>query len=698
MRVFNPTKKRTTGALWLRSFFPFILIAAGTVLPFLAAVGYGLINLDDYIYLGDFPVLWEGSFFETIKFAFGEPHEAIWMPLTWLSYAFDFRLWGEWWGGFHLQSIVVHAINAGLVWILLREILAIPDRGNAMPGSGNGISPIAARSGVRALPRQLQGDAKNAPCLAQSEVRDVPWMRVSAIALALALLAMIWAVHPLRCESVVFVASRKDVLSLTGLLLALIAWVRGSRGTVVGDRCLVAGDRCLVVGDGGAVAGVWSEVGWTALSLVFFALGAMAKPSVMTFPLLALLIDVFAFGRVRFWRYPLPFAAAIVLGWSAAVFQNTGGATALTQDETLLMRLQVAVAAFGVYLRNFVWPLDLAVQCTRRWPELPRFLVPGAVILVGYAGFCLWRFAGHLRKWLKSAKLGYCFDLPVSLELGGGASCDFLLLGLGWFAVAVAPMLGIAGFGFHAFADRFTYIPAIGLSIALGGLVVKAVRRRPLLVNGALLAVVLALGVMTVRQTGFWRDDFTLFRHTLEVDGERNAFAHNELGKWYFNGPHDLEKCVEEFEAAWRIDPKMVLTSFDYYAFALCELGRTEGLEKLIDDYWEMVLDRYDPHRQAGTSIFVLEPETVTLLGVRLTAQVALGIEDPSNRELAELAKERLDEVRAKGSRADPLWLYLLMRQAVKAGRTEEAAEIREWIRTRQGRRKYVQFRYLWES
>ena len=632
MRVFNPTKERTTGAFGLRSFFPFALMAAGAALPFLAAVGYGLVNLDDYIYLGDFPVLWKGSFAETVKFAFGEAHEAIWMPLAWLSYALDYRLWGEWWGGFHLQSIVVHAVNAGLVWVLLREIL----------GSGNG-----------------------------QDARCPRW--------TLVLLAMVWAVHPLRCESVVFVASRKDVLSLFGLLLALIAWARGS-------RCLVPGAGCLV-------PGVRGEIGWTALSLVFFALGAMAKPSVMTFPLLAFLIDVFAFGRVRFWRYPLPFAMAAVLGWSAAVFQDTGGATGLTQGETLLMRLQVAAAAFGIYLRNFAWPLDLAVQCTRRWPELPRFLVPGAAILAVYVGFCAWRLWGHLIAWRRTARVGYCDDLPVELDLNGKP--DHVLLGLGWFAVAVGPMLGIAGFGFHAFADRFTYIPAIGLSIALGGLVAKAAARRPRLANGALLAAVLALGLATVRQTAFWRDDFTLFRHTLDVDGDRNAFAHNELGKWYFNRPHDLERSVGEFAAAWRIDPKMMLTSFDYYAFALCELGRTEGLEKMIDDYWEVVLDRYDPHRQAGSSIFALVPETLTLLGVRLTAQVALGIEDPSNRELKELADERLKEVRKKGRQADPLWLYLLMRQAEKSGRTEEAAEIREWIREKAGKRKYVQFQYL---
>ena len=111
-----------TGVCGLRSFLLSGLIAVAAMLPFLAAVGFGLVDLDDGSYLGDHPVLWEGSFIETLKFAFGAAHDAIWMPLTWLSYALDYRLWGEWWGGFHLHSIVVHTVNAGLVWALLREI------------------------------------------------------------------------------------------------------------------------------------------------------------------------------------------------------------------------------------------------------------------------------------------------------------------------------------------------------------------------------------------------------------------------------------------------------------------------------------------------------------------------------------------------------------------------------------------------
>lgn len=617
-----------TGVVGLRSFLLFGLIAVAAMLPFLAAVGFGLVDLDDGSYLGDHPVLWEGTFIETLKFAFGAAHDAIWMPLTWLSYALDYRLWGEWWGGFHLHSIVVHAVNAGLVWALLREIF------------GEDAETAARR-----------------------------W--------TLVLLALVWAVHPLRCESVVFVASRKDVLSLAGLLLALIAWVRGSRAQ-----------------------GLRGEVGWTALSLAFFAVGAMAKPSVMTFPVLALLIDVFALGRVRFWRYPLPVAAAVALGWSAAVSQSVGGAMAETQGETLLMRLQVAAAAFGIYLRNFAWPQDLAVQCVRRWPELPRFLLPGTVLLLAYAGFCACRFRGRLRAWRGTARIVRTCDFPVALALAGtgAAKPDYLLLGLGWFAVAVGPMLGIVGFGYHAFADRFTYIPAIGLSIALGGLVLKGAVKCPRLVNGVLLAVVLALGAATVRQTGFWRDERTLFAHTLEVDGARNALAHVELGMWYFNHPHDLERSVDAFAAAWRINPREMLSTFNVYAFALCELGRTDGLEQLIEDYWKVVLDRYDPHRRAGSSIFARVPETLPLRGVYLTAQVALGLADPTKRALADLADERLREIRRQGRRASPIWLYLLMRQAEKAGRAQEAAEIRAWILEGTKRLRSTQFNYLREG
>jgi len=293
--------------------------------PFIGACAYGLINFDDYDYITTEMVqdLW--SVEKSLTCFFTDLSHSIWMPLTWLSYAVDYALFGDWYGGFHLHSILVHAVNAVLFWQLLRQVFA--DRVSA------------GRLG--------------ALCFAG---------------------AAFWALHPLRCESVVFLSSRKDVLSLFWELLALIAWVKGSRATPA------------------------REPQWSACACVCFAIGAMCKPSIMTFPALCLVLDAFVFRRVSFERYLKPFAFAVILALFASWQQHTGGALAEGASETLVQRLADAAAAFGIYVRNTLVPTGLSVQCVKRWPELPRFLVGGSVICVACGIFVI----GRLRPFVRS--------------------------------------------------------------------------------------------------------------------------------------------------------------------------------------------------------------------------------------------------------------------------------------------------------
>ena len=246
------------------------------------------------------------------------------MPLTWLSYSIDYMLFGDWFGGFHLHSILVHAANSCLVFLLLLS---------AFSGAGRASAAV--------------------PCL---------------------LASIFWAVHPLRCESVVFLASRKDVLSFFWELLALICWVSGTRRNVAGRGAMLH----------------------TALAIVLFAVAAMCKPSVMTFPLLCLLIDAFIFREVRVLRYIAPVACMVFLGAFAAWQQKAGGATFDPFNQPLYGRVLGAVAAFGIYLRNTVWPQWLAPQCVKTWPALPRFFWPGLAI-TGAAAW--WLVSRALRYW-----------------------------------------------------------------------------------------------------------------------------------------------------------------------------------------------------------------------------------------------------------------------------------------------------------
>jgi hypothetical protein len=163
-----------------------------------------------------------------------------------------------------------------------------------------------------------------------------------------------------------------------------------------------------------------------------------------------------------------------------------------------------------------------------------------------------------------------------------------------WFALSVAPMLGIAGFGYHSMADRFTYIPAIGICIAILGFLKSFVERShnravKFILYGISAVTVVMLCLMTVRQTGFWKNDYTLFSRTVEVDGDRSAPAHGILANWYFEFPHDLEKCVEHFEKVKAVNLRYVEMSFQIYIFALCELGRENEVPELLKMYDEWI-------------------------------------------------------------------------------------------------------------
>ena len=475
------------------------------MLAFMRAWDYGMVDLDDYLYLTHAELSRPWSL-KSLKWMFCDLGEGIWMPLTWLSYAFDTVVFGENFGAFHIHSILLHGCNAMLLYAFLRLL-----------------------GGGRA---------------------------------ACALGALLWAVHPLRCESVVFLASRKDVLSFFFELAALIFWVKKRENGK-----------------------------WLALSYVCFAAASMAKPSVMTFPVLCLLVDGFILRRIKPADYVLPLAYAGLLGVFAGKAQAAGGATGALDFVPYWYKVLNAMAAFGIYIRNTLLPADLAVQCIVQYPaRLPRFLSGGAAITACVLGYLALRARGYWRRAgeMLEAKLD-----GLDTEITVKAPADVPFAALGWFAAAVAPMLGLASFGYHSYADRFTYIPAVGFSILVA---LKAGRKTQI----AATAAVAALCVLTWRQTWFWGNDERLFTRTVEVDGDGNAGAHSVLANYYFEFPHDLEKCVEHFEKAIAAAPEFVECTFEIYIMALCELGRTQEVPALLRFYDKYVKEKVEDDPKFG--------------------------------------------------------------------------------------------------
>ncbi len=330
-----------------------------------------------------------------------------------------------------------------------------------------------------------------------------------------ALLAALFSVHPLRVESVAWISERKDVLSMALWLATMLAWVRYVRGP--------SGRRL-------------------ALAVGLYALGLMSKAMLVTLPFALLLLDLWPLRRVgpasrsgarardlllEKWPF-LALSAAV----SAVTFlvQRGVGAVRPLAAVPLAERLSNGALAIWAYVGRWLWPSGLAVFYPL--PPRPPGLVPVAAAIAGVvlASALAWRWR---------------------------ARAPHLLVGWLWYLGTLVPVIGLVQVGHQAMADRYTYIPSIGLGLAavwslpepraLG-------RRGPLALCAAAAGVLLALSVLTVRQLGFWRDDATLFGHALEVTG-RNWLAEQVLGV-DLERRGDLPGAIARYREALRDNPE----------------------------------------------------------------------------------------------------------------------------------------------
>jgi tetratricopeptide (TPR) repeat protein len=309
-----------------------------------------------------------------------------------------------------------------------------------------------------------------------------------------AFVAGVFALHPLHVESVAWAAARKDVLS--GLFFAL---------------GLLAHERLARSGHPGPARA------WRAARAACMALGILAKPILVTFPIALLLLDAWPLGLLRGTgerRRALLvaalrekaglFALALAAGAVTVVAQRAGGALQPLEAIPLGERVANALVAVLAYLRLAIWPNELAVF----YPH-PR---------------------GTLPAWQPWAAAGVLVAL-TALAFRAWPRRGYLAVGWLWYLALLAPVIGIVQVGGQAMADRYTYLPLVGLAIAVAwGLcdLAPGVRARRALAAAALAALG-AQGVATFRQVGVWRSTESLFGHALRVTGP-NAVAHVNLG------------------------------------------------------------------------------------------------------------------------------------------------------------------------
>lgn len=352
--------------------------------------------------------------------------------------------------------------------------------------------------------------------------------------------AALFALHPLHVESVAWVAERKDVLSTLFLFLTLLAWLRYTQRR---------------------------KAGWFLGALALFALGLLSKPMLVTLPFLLLLLDAWPLGRLagaqaiglrRALLEKVPFAVlAGASGVLTYLVQQKGGAIGPSEIFPLGVRIANSVVSYADYLIKTFWPSPLAVFYPHPGASLPAWKIAGAGLLLA------------------------AVSVPAILSW---RRRPYLTVGWLWYLGTLVPVIGLVQIGRQGSADRYTYIPLIGLFLmAAWGIpeLFERWRLKPRALAAAAVAVLVACGALSFRQLGFWRSSERLFTHAIAVTRD-NWMAHHSLGAVLIR-EGKAEEAVNHYYEALRImpeDPRLHAN----LSVALLALGRpAEGYSHYLE-------------------------------------------------------------------------------------------------------------------
>ncbi len=511
-----------------------LILSAGLFLATLLAYApvwrNDFVNIDDGVYIWQNANVQQGFTREAIRWAFDfstrddwRPYEANWHPLTWLSHILDCNLFGAAQQGssprgHHAMNLLLHAASSVcLFWALVRLTSELSTGGNSRSSvAPRTIDPVAKSTGKK---RRRDQRAAGMP---EGAVRPQPAESAApagANIWASALVAALFALHPLHVESVAWAAERKEVLC--GLfwwltLLVYAGWVR--RPTLV---------QYLLV---------------TSL----FALGLMSKPMIVMLPAVLLLLDYWPLARLTILqdgratfsppamvRCVVEKAPLYLLSLGSAYItyhaQDRGDTTKLLETP-LPVRLANAALSTTAYLRQTFWPSGLAVFYPHPHGELEAHGI-GTPAVIGSAVLLVIITAAAIVSWRRA---------------------PYLITGWCWYLVTLVPVIGIVQVGRQGRADRYTYVPLVGIFVALAwgvsalvgwlqkrtntppGTMTDVSGRRtssvPAIAAATCSALALvACALLTWRQVGVWRNDLTLFGHALAVT-TRNEFAEMNYG------------------------------------------------------------------------------------------------------------------------------------------------------------------------
>jgi tetratricopeptide (TPR) repeat protein len=543
-----------------KTFIISILLIGMTLLVYCRVVHFEFISLDDSIYVFNNHDLQGTSVPKKIIWALTTIHAAFWHPLTWFSYILDFEFYGLNPGGYHLTNLLFHLASTVLLFFFFEK-----------------------------MTRRLYPSA---------------------------LVAALFALHPLHVESVAWIAERKDVLSAFFWMLTMGAYIRYVEQPI------------------------WSRYGLVFLS---FLGGLMAKPMVVTLPLVLLLLDYWPLGRLDFFKreerqgrtpsrirlkpkgipaiiiekIPFFLLSLVFAGLSYYAQQNIG---ALNQSIPLPTRMANSLFSYWSYLAKMVWPLHLSVFYP--YPATQSF----------------WQILG----------VGFILSLVSGLAVWKYKTYPYLIVGWLWYVITLIPVIGLVQVGIHSLADRYTYLPLIGpfiiLSWGMADLSAKWPYRKRVLSLSAGVGLLLLM-ILSWTQVSYWRNSKALFQQAIAAT-PGNFKAHDLLG-FALMEQGQLFQALVQFREAIRINPN--------YGSAYNNLG--VALEKKGD--WPGAMVQY----RIATGLAGGAAEAHYNLGILLIGQGKL---EEAQSHFQAAIRNKKDYGEAYNN-----WGLILQRQ----GKTKEAIE-----------------------
>ncbi|MEI6608491.1 MAG: tetratricopeptide repeat protein [Deltaproteobacteria bacterium] len=543
-------------------YFIIILLIMTSLIAFGRIIGNDFINFDDGAYITENNHIKAGLTSETIKWAFSAVVSSNWHPLTLLSHALDWSLFGANAGGHHLVSLLWHIGSAILLFLFLSKTT-----GSLWPS---------------------------------------------------AFVAALFALHPLRVESVAWAAERKDVLSVFFGMATLYTYLLYTEKL---------------------------QFPKYILCILLFVLSLLAKPTLVTLPFVLMLIDYWPLGRWQkvsalanavvpvnvlgfgkkksknrkrgssaekrntaplsttknsehltaqlFWE-KIPFLFLAVASSIATIWaQNKGGAIASLQKVQFTERLANAIISYIAYLGKIIWPVDLAVFYPYEYSAPGWQIIACLILLVAISAFAIF--------YIKKAA--------------------FIFVGWFWYLGTLVPVIGFIQVGRQAMADRYTYFPSIGITVILACGIIhlwpEEKLRKVIIIPAAI--IIAALTFLTWQQCGYWENSSTLFNHTLQVT-KNNYLAHTNLGVALL-AEGKTQEAISHYRAALQIKP-----SDDNTHYNLANALKRQGaIDEAIVHYREAV--KWNPnyskaHNNLGVCLEALGLRDEAIIHYRQALQI----------------------------------------------------------------------------